>query len=316
MDVTFTEEQQALRSAVADLVGDHSDPRATFASETGADLELYRRLVELGATDLPGLVELGIVLEECGRALVAAPLVSAVGIALPALEAAGAGELAARTRAGAAVPVLATDLELVAEAHVASHVVHVVGDDLVVTAAEDCEITVLPTMDGTRRLCRVEPGEGERFADTAPAGLAAAAARGAVAIAHELVGIAQATLDLAVEHARGREQFGKPIGVYQAISHRCADMFVNVELARSHAYFAAWAVETGDERAELAASQAKACAAESAIANAQGCIQVHGGIGFTWEHDAHMYLKRARSGAALLGSATEHRRRIADLMGL
>jgi alkylation response protein AidB-like acyl-CoA dehydrogenase len=317
MDVTFTEEQQALRAAVADLLDDHSDPRATFASDTGADLGLYRRLVELGATDLPGLVELGIVLEECGRALVAAPLVSAIGIALPALEAAGAAELAALTRAGEAIPVLAIDLEVVPEAHVATHVVHVDGDDLVVSAVEACEIDVLPTMDAARRLCRVRPATGgERLADAGPAALAAAASRGAVAVAHELLGIAQATLDMAVAHAQGREQFGKPIGVYQAISHRCADMFVNAELARSHAYFAAWAVETGDDRAEIAASQAKASAAEAAIANAQGCIQVHGGIGFTWEHDAHMYLKRARSGAALLGTATEHRRRVAELMGL
>jgi alkylation response protein AidB-like acyl-CoA dehydrogenase len=212
--------------------------------------------------------------------------------------------------------VLALDLDTVPEAHVATHVAHVEGDDLVVTPADACEVEVLPTMDATRRLCRVRPGDGERFADAAPAALAAAATRGAVALAHELVGIAQATLDMAVEHAKGREQFGKPIGVYQAISHRCADMFVNAELARSHAYFAAWAVEAGDERAAIAASQAKACAAESAIANAQGCIQVHGGIGFTWEHDAHLYLKRARSGAALLGTSIEHRRRIAELMGL
>jgi alkylation response protein AidB-like acyl-CoA dehydrogenase len=121
---------------------------------------------------------------------------------------------------------------------------------------------------------------------------------------------------MAVAYARMREQFGRPIGSYQAISHRCADMFVALESARSHAYYAAWAVACGAGDAELAAAQAKAAASDAAVFCAQSNIQVHGGIGFTWEHDAHLYLKRARWGAAFLGTAAAHRRRIADLMGV
>jgi alkylation response protein AidB-like acyl-CoA dehydrogenase len=152
--------------------------------------------------------------------------------------------------------------------------------------------------------------------DAAPEALGAAQLFGSVALACELVGIAQVTLDSAVTHAKLREQFGRPIGSYQAISHRCADMFVALELARSHAYYAAWAVEAGAEDTELAASQAKAAASDAAVFCAESNIQIHGGVGFTWEHDAHLYLKRARCSAALGGTASGHRRRIADLMGV
>jgi alkylation response protein AidB-like acyl-CoA dehydrogenase len=318
MDVTFTPEQDALRAAVRDLLADHSTRervREVSGSETGSDPSLYRRLAELGAADLPGMVELGVVLEECGRVLAPVPIVSAVGIALPALAAA-ADELAGQVRTGTAIPVLAVDLDLVPEAHVATHVVWADGDDLLVAEAGDCAVEVLETMDSLRRLCRVstEGVQRQRFAGAARAALAAAHRQGAVAVAHELVGVAQATLDMAVAHARQREQFGRPIGAYQAISHRCADMFVAVESARSHAYFAAWAIDAHDPGADLTASQAKASASHAAVVCAEGCIQVHGGIGFTWEHDAHLYLKRARSGAALLGTASQHRRRIADLL--
>jgi hypothetical protein len=320
MDVTFTPEQEALRAAVRDLLADHAPRehvRAVAASETGSDLTLHDRLVALGAADLPGAVELGVVLEECGRTLAPVPLLSAVGIALPALDAAGAAELVAATRAGTARPVLAFGDEPVPDALVATHVVRADGDDLVVAEAGTCTMTPLETMDTTRRLARVAGGTpATTLAGRARDALAAARRHGAVALAHELVGVGQACLDMAVAHASAREQFGRPIGVYQAVSHRCAEMFVAVEAARSLTYFAAWALDAGDERAELAASQAKAAASEAAVTAAQGCIQVHGGIGFTWEHDAHLYLKRARSGAALLGSASRHRRRIADLLGV
>jgi alkylation response protein AidB-like acyl-CoA dehydrogenase len=335
MDVTFTEEQQALRAAVADLLGDHADPRAVFESETGSDLDLYGRLIELGAGDLPGLIELGVVLEECGKALAPAPVVPVLGIALPALaalEGDEAGELLAATRTGDARPVLALDaggedglFVRVPDAHVATHVLFDDSGTLAAADARACDIDVQPTMDMTRRLSTVRVKNADRvgLGDAEPA-LASAHRRGAVAVAHELVGVGQAALDLAIEYAKTREQFGRPIGVFQAISHRCAEMFVSVESARSHCYYAAWAVEVAGEggedvtadEADLAASQAKASASEAAVACAQGCIQVHGGIGFTWEHDAHLYLKRARSGAALLGGAMRHRRRIADLIGL
>jgi alkylation response protein AidB-like acyl-CoA dehydrogenase len=340
MDVTFSEEQEALRDAVRALLGNHCTRervRSVMQSETGADLDLYHRLAQIGVTDLPGLVELGAVLEECGRALAPIPLVSAAGIAAPALAAAGMDMLLTQLRAGEAIPVLALEGEAtlfdgivrgvfhrVPEAHVATAIVLPASDQhgrrLVAVDAVDALVEVQPTMDATRRLCTVRLEHAAAMA-AGPAGegniaLESACLHGATALAHELVGVAQACLDMAVTHAKTREQFGRPIGVYQAVSHRCADMFVALESARSHTYYAAWAVQERTSDAALAASQAKAAASDAAVACAQGAIQVHGGIGFTWEHDLHLYLRRARSGAAVLGTASDHRRRIADLMGV
>jgi alkylation response protein AidB-like acyl-CoA dehydrogenase len=344
MDVSFTEDQMALRAGLRELLDARSttaNVRTAMASDTGADLELYRQLAEFGIADLPGLVEAGIVFEECGRALVPAPVLSTVGICAPALAAAVGDaeedELGRALRDGSAIPVLVMDgqavmdggrirgtFPLVPEAHVATHVVCAAADEsrvsLVAIEAGDAAITVHPTMDPTRRLASVNlDGAPARVVGTpggAPVALAAARLYGAVAVAHELVGVAAAALDMAVAHARMREQFGRAIGGYQAISHRCVDMFVALESARSLAYYAAWAVQTGAPDAALAASQAKASASEGAVFSTQSNIQVHGGIGFTWEHDAHLFLKRARSGAALLGSASDHRQHIADLLQL
>jgi alkylation response protein AidB-like acyl-CoA dehydrogenase len=122
----------------------------------------------------------------------------------------------------------------------------------------------------------------------------ASRARAFAALAAEAVGIAQKTLEMAIEHAKTREQFGKPIGIYQAVSHPLVDTYVETELARSLAYWAAWCVAEGDDNAEVAALAAKAYAAETAVAACERSIQVHGGIGFTWEHPLHRYYKRAQ----------------------
>lgn len=133
------------------------------------------------------------------------------------------------------------------------------------------------------------------------------------ALALEAVGIGKKALELAIEHANEREQFGRKIGVYQAVSHQLADTFVETELARSLAYWAAWCVAEEAEEAEVAAAAAKSYAADAAVASCERSIQVHGGIGFTWEHDLHFFLKRAKVDALLYGSAREHRDAVADL---
>ncbi|HVW89290.1 MAG TPA: acyl-CoA dehydrogenase family protein [Gaiellaceae bacterium] len=117
--------------------------------------------------------------------------------------------------------------------------------------------------------------------------------RSRAAAAAEAVGVAQRALDLGLEHAKARQQFGKPIGTYQAVSHQLADTYSDVELARSLAYWAAWCVAEDDEQAPIAAAAAKALAAEAAVLACERSIQVHGGIGFTWEHPLHRYYKRA-----------------------
>lgn len=130
-------------------------------------------------------------------------------------------------------------------------------------------------------------------------------------LALEAVGIGKKALELAVEHANEREQFGRKIGVYQAVSHKLADTFVETELARSLAYWAAWCVAEGDEQAPVAAPAAKAYAADAAVAACERSIQVHGGIGFTWEHVLHEYYKRALWIQAYGGHARVQRAKIA-----
>jgi alkylation response protein AidB-like acyl-CoA dehydrogenase len=168
-------------------------------------------------------------------------------------------------------------------------------------------------IDVTRRLHRVEPREQEALAGEA---LEGALDRVEVAIAAELVGVAQRALDLAVEHALTRQQFGRPIGAYQAVSHRCADMLLEVESARSAVLFAAWTADHDDANLPLAASVAKVAAAQGAWQVAASSLQVHGGIGFTWEHDCHLLLRRAAATARLLGSMEWHLERVAALRGL
>ena len=139
-------------------------------------------------------------------------------------------------------------------------------------------------------------------------------ARAFTALAAEAVGIAQKALELAVEHAKSREQFGKPIGIYQAVSHPIVDTYVETELARSLTYWAAWCVAEGEADATVAALAAKAQASEAAVAACERSIQVHGGIGFTWEHPLHRYYKRAQWIEAFGGYPAKQRAEIADLL--
>jgi alkylation response protein AidB-like acyl-CoA dehydrogenase len=181
----------------------------------------------------------------------------------------------------------------------------------------------LATMDQTRRLFSVVFDDVEVSADavvgepdqgwtTLTRGLDGAL----VTISAELCGTAQRVLELSVEYAKTRQQFGRPIGAYQAVSHKCADMLVQVESAKSLTYYAAWAVDNDADDAPLAASMAKAYASDAARNVAGNGIQVHGGIGFTWEHDMHLYFKRAKWGETMLGDATYHRERVARLLEL
>jgi alkylation response protein AidB-like acyl-CoA dehydrogenase len=138
----------------------------------------------------------------------------------------------------------------------------------------------------------------------------------AVALSLETVGVCQRLLDVSVEHAKQRVQFGRPIGSFQAVQHKCADMLLQVEKARATAYFAMMAVAEDDPRRRLAASMAKAAVGDCQRLLCKEAIQIHGGTGFTWESDVHLLVKRAKTGEALLGSTRVHRARIADLLEL
>jgi len=184
-------------------------------------------------------------------------------------------------------------------------------------------VTVLDTLDQTRKIAEVsfqeveasqadvvgEIGEGWKI-------LSQVIDRGKVALAAEMVGGANKVLDMAVAYAKTREQFGRPIGSFQAIQHKCANMLVDIEAARSAVLYAAWAVSQEVAEAPLAAALAKAAASDAyRRATAEG-IQIHGGIGFTWEHDMHLYFKRAKSSEFTFGDATYNREIVAQLIGL
>jgi alkylation response protein AidB-like acyl-CoA dehydrogenase len=139
---------------------------------------------------------------------------------------------------------------------------------------------------------------------------------GAAGLCAEMVGGAQHVLDTSVEYAKTRQQFGKPIGIYQAVSHKLADMLLETESARSATYYAAWAVDADAPDRTLAASMAKAYTSDAYRRAAGNGIQVHGGIGFTWEHDMHLYFKRAKASEVTLGDATYHRELVAQALDL
>jgi alkylation response protein AidB-like acyl-CoA dehydrogenase len=185
------------------------------------------------------------------------------------------------------------------------------------------ETTLLPTMDQTRKLCEVACSDVTVGADAllgaAGAGwapLARVLDRATVALCAEMCGGAQKVLDMTVEYAKIRQAFGRPIGSYQGVKHRAADMLVDVENSKSITYYAAWALDENSPEAPLAVSMAKAYVSDAYRRVAAAGIQLHGGIGFTWEHDLHLYFKRAKGSEFTFGDATHHRERVAQLVNL
>jgi alkylation response protein AidB-like acyl-CoA dehydrogenase len=184
-------------------------------------------------------------------------------------------------------------------------------------------VTSLETVDMTRRWSEIRfdgvelPNEALMGgAHTAWPRLRRALEWSTAALCAEMVGGEQKVLEASTEYAKTRQQFGKPIGIYQAVSHRVADMLVLTESSKSATYYAAWAVEADAPDRALAASMAKAYVSDAYRKIAGDGIQVHGGIGFTWEHDMHLYFKRAKSSEVTLGDATYHRELVAQALDL
>jgi alkylation response protein AidB-like acyl-CoA dehydrogenase len=215
----------------------------------------------------------------------------------------------------------------VPDAHVADLVVCAVrrADDgepvFAVLTPDPAKLTALPSVDGTHKIFALDLDDVRVAADCVLAGdaaatLAAVLDEARVALAAEMTGGAARVLDMTVEHVKVRQQFGQPIGAFQAVQHACADMMVAVECAKAATTYAAWAVGERAEDAPAAAATAKATAGEAFRAVTTKAVQLHGGIGFTWEHDLHIYYKRAMSGEVTFGDATWSRELIAQAMGL
>jgi alkylation response protein AidB-like acyl-CoA dehydrogenase len=330
MDFGFNDEQRAIKETAREMLSKRSPlAKVRDAAESRSyDDALWEEIRDLGWPGITisedhggqglGMIELGILCEELGYACAPSPFLSNASAGL-FVGHAGSDEQKERwlggiasgaERGAAAFQPRANDL--VPDADGASVLVLNSRDDAVLLAARDAEIEPVELIDATRAYARVTSDGG----DLLPGDVEGAADRALVALAAELTGIAQRAMEMAVSYAKEREQFERPIGAYQAVSHRCAEMLFDTEEARSLTYYAAWTADAEPESLPLAASMAKARASEAAWRVSAAALQVHGGIGFTWEHDLHFLLKRAKVGAELLGDPRMHRERVAGLAGL
>jgi alkylation response protein AidB-like acyl-CoA dehydrogenase len=340
MDFAFSEEQSELRGfARSFLASRYDDASLASLADSGGDSSVWGKLAEMGWLDNElTFLDQAVLFEETGYRPLPAPFFSTVALAVPALE----DETAKRVASGSLKATLAwaepgrpqSLLDPVGASVAGGRLTGskvLVPDgasaDLFVVAAEsglyavdavDAVVTPQETLDGTRRVADV------RFSD-APARVLASGEEGRAllgrirgrayaALALEGVGVAQRALDLLVAYAKEREQFGRPIGVYQAISHKASNVYVRLQEARSLAYWAAWCVSEDDEMACQASLAAKAFAGETAVFACENAIQGHGGIGFTWEHVLHRYYKRAQWLAAFDGPVRSQRAEVAAFL--
>jgi alkylation response protein AidB-like acyl-CoA dehydrogenase len=347
VDFAFSEEQEMLRAAAREWLGDRypTDRVVELAdSDAGWDPGVWPELTGLGWLDPElGLLEHAVLAEEAGRALLPAPWFSSVGLAGPALGGpperpatlAWADDAASTLRdAGSSVACRADDdvdgwrltgvkravpdVGLVEQAVVVARAADRVGLFRVDLAEHPEVVRSLPTVDRTRRLgeLRLDGTPAEPVGDSGPAApvLRAVRRRALSLLACEAVGVTQWALDTAVEHAKTRTQFERPIGSYQGVSHRLADVYAALALARSLAYRAAWCVSVDDAAADEAVATAAVAMARAAVGGCEGAIQAMGGIGFTWDHPLHRYYKRAQWTAAFDGVPASHRAELAALL--
>ena len=355
MQFGLNESQEFLRdSARKFFVGECpvSEVRRLMETDTAFDANLWAKLANQGYTGIIfpeefggvglGIVELVLLMEEAGRALLPGPFFSTVVMAGSLLDSLATrdqkmkylapicrGE--ARATVGFFEPEGSWDLDdvrltaangkvtgeklFVPDAAVANWIIVVAQNGVFIVDSKVPGVLIMPMlgMDLTRKLYSVSfdnvPAEklGETPALLRPRGIAT------VALSAEMVGGMQRTLDLTVEYAKTRKQFGKPIGMFQAVQHQCADMYLETESARSAVYYAAWALQHHAPDAAAVVSIAKLYASDASRTVGNRGIQVHGGMGFTWENDLHLYYRRAKASETVFGDATFHRERLARL---
>ncbi|WP_374527085.1 acyl-CoA dehydrogenase family protein [Novosphingobium sp.] len=347
MEFAFTDEQQMIGETARAFFAENATSERTRAAMAGNGIDqglwtAFCQELGLSGIGIPesaggaglGMVELAIIAEAAGAQVAALPMLGSLAMAAQAIAAGGSAaqqaDLLPALLSGDLIAGYVHDAALTANgnsltgsagfvAHGASAGLFVVtsntGAWTIRADAPGVTVTPLTTMDQTRPYARVTlaGAKGEPLGD-APAAIAAAHRAGFVAVAAEALGGAQACLDRTVAYAKERVQFGRAIGSFQAYKHRLADMMIEIEQARSAVYWAACAVDEGSDEAELALHAAKSFAADTYFMCAGNQIQLHGGIGFTWEHDAHLFFKRARAIQAMLGDGNWHRERIATMI--
>ncbi len=330
-----------------------AEVRRLMETDTAFDAGLWAKLAQQGYTGIIfpeefcgvglGIVELVLLMEEAGRALLPGPFFSTVALAGSVLDAVATKEqkkkyLApiCRGEARSTVAFLeaagsweTADVQLAAingklkgkklfvpDASVADWIIVVARNGVFLVDSKSPGMSIAPMlgMDLTRKLYSVQFDDtpAEKLGEMAD--LARALDLATVCLAAEAVGGMQRTLDITVEYAKTRKQFGKPIGIFQAVQHQCADMYLETESARSAVYYAAWALQQRTPDAAAAVSIAKLYTSDASRTVGNRGIQVHGGMGFTWENDVHLYYRRAKAAETALGDANFHRERLASLV--
>ncbi len=330
MNFDFSDDQQAIKRTAKDMLAERFKlEKVRELAEAGEyHDEAWKEMCELGWAGIfideqhggqgLGLVELVILCEELGYALAPVPFLSNAAAGL-AIQGAGSDEqkqtwlpgIASGEARGALGVVRNGEAKLVPDAVGADVIVLYGSDGAQLIEAANADIEALDVIDTTRSYASVRADGGDSLGTNNDAW-----DRFATAISAELTGVAQRTMEMAVDYARDRKQFDRPIGAYQGVSHRCAQMLLETEGARSTTYYAGWCGDAEPESLPLAASMAKAYSSDAGWRVTASALQVLGGIGFTWEHDLHFFLKRAKVDGSLYGSASEHRDRVAVLAGL
>ncbi|HEX4539480.1 MAG TPA: acyl-CoA dehydrogenase family protein [Acidimicrobiales bacterium] len=332
MRFAFDEDHVLFRTTVRDFFAKECTPaavREAWSSHRGWSTERWTKLAALGVTGLTvpeshgglGMDELSLVLvlEESGRAGLPEPIVDTTAVGAPLLAEVGSDDLRERwlrpVAAGQAIlGVGLAGYPYVDHAGSADLLLLQRGDEVHAVAPDQVTMFEQPSLDGARRLATVEwePRVGTRLADgeRAAAAVESALDRGALATAAQLLGVSQQLINLAVQHARHRVQFGQPIGAFQAVKHMLADALLRLELARPVVYRAAYSVARDEPERALDVSMAKAYASDAATLASRVALQTHGAIGYTWEHDLHLWMKRGWALAASWGDAAWHRARV------
>jgi alkylation response protein AidB-like acyl-CoA dehydrogenase len=319
MDFDLSSNQREIKDVARKLLAARSPfAKVREAAEAAAyDAALWSELVDLGWPGIAvaeehggqglGAVELAVLAEELGYACAATPFLS-TATAAAVIQATGSEEQRARWLPGLASGELSAGIgtrELAADAADAAVVLVIDGEGEAAELIASPETGEFVSIDPTRRFATVA-GKGEPLGPDA-------ADRIRSAIAAEIVGVCQRALDMTLAYVKERKQFGVAVGSFQAVAHRCAEMLLHTESARSSAYYAAWAADADPQLLPEAAALAGAAAAEGGPSVTASAIQMHGGIGFTWEADVHWLFKRAQLDAALLGGAKRHRAALARL---
>lgn len=328
MRLAFTDDQIAMRAGLTDLLERECPAEVVRGAWEGKPSHLWPRLVDMGLVgltapeDLGGMgmgdIETACLLEEAGRFALPEPVLETTAVAIPALVEAG-GPMAERwvpelARGGAIATAGAGASPLFPDAERSDLLVVVQEDHLLAVEARGCDLAPQDSVDGSRRLATATWDEGAAVSLDADPGLAFD--RGAVAAAAFLVGLARHMIDVAAGHAADRRQFGRPIGSFQAVQHHLANALLRIEFARPVVHRAAYGVAQLEPERSLYVSMAKAYASDAAVFAGRTALQVHGAMGYTWEHDLHLWMKRAWVLAGAWGSARWHRNRVGDALSL